>query len=107
MAAPARVVRSAAASLCRSASVTRSLSRLSPPLRAVHNLQARCYVSGSGKKNAATINVDVENRTINTQDFISKTGGLRPLEAPTGQGLTADAMSPVAGNSGYLLLKFK
>lgn len=102
MAAPARVVRSTAASLCRNASVTRSLSRPSSFLRAVPHLQARRYVSGSGKKDAAAINVNVENRAIDTQNFISKTGGLKPSEVSIGGGLTADTMmSPVAGSTRY------
>lgn len=102
MAAPARVVRSTAASLCRNASVTRSLSRPSSFLRAVPHLQARHYVSGSGKKDAAAINVNVENRAIDTQSFISKTGGLKPSEVSIGGGLKADTMmSPVAGSTRY------
>lgn len=99
MAAPARVVRSAA-SLCRSANIARSLPRPSPLLRAAPRLQSRCYVSDSGKKNAAAVNVDVENRAIDTQDFISKTGGLKPSEVSIGGGLSADAMmSPSAGTT--------
>lgn len=98
MAAPARVVRSTAASLCRSTSVARSLSRPSPLLRAMSRLQARCYVSESGKKTAAAVNVSVENREIDTQNFIRKTGGLKPSEVSIGGGLTADVkMSPAAG----------
>lgn len=97
MAAPARVVRSTAATLCRSANVARSFSRPLPLLRA-SGFQVRRYVSDSGKKNAAAVNVDVENRAIDTQDFINKTGGLKPSQVPIGNGLTADAMiSPAAG----------
>lgn len=102
MAAPARVVRSTAASLCRSTNVVRSLSRPSPLLRAMPHLQARCYVSESGKKNAAAVNVSVENREIDTQNFIRKTGGLKPSEVSIGGGLTADVkMSPAAGNTRF------
>lgn len=108
MATPARVVRSAAASLYRIANVTRSPSGLSPLLRVVPRSQARCYVSGSGKKNAAAVSINVENRAADTQDFISKTRGLKPSEVSIGGGLTADAMmSPVAGNTGYFLSKFE
>lgn len=108
MTAPARVVRSAATSLYRIVNVTRSPSGLSPLLRAVPRSQARCYVSGSGKKNAATVSINVENRAADTQDFISKTGGLKPSEVSIGGGLTADAMmSPVAGNTGYFLSRFE
>lgn len=108
MAAPARVIRSAAVSLYRIVNTTRSPSGLSPLLRAVPRSQARCYVSGSGKKNAAAVNINVENRAADTQDFISKTGGLKPSEVSIGGGLTADTMmSPVAGNIGYFLSKFE
>lgn len=90
-------------SLCRATNLARSRSSplartLLPRLQG----QARCYVSSSGKKNAAVnaaVNVDIQNRAIDTQDFVNKTGGMKPSEMSIGNGLTADAMmSPSAGN---------
>ncbi|KAH8154242.1 uncharacterized protein LAJ45_02010 [Morchella importuna] len=89
-------------SLCRATNLARSRSSplartLLPRLQG----QARCYVSSSGKKNAAVnaaVNVDIQNRAIDTQDFVNKTGGMKPSEMSIGNGLTADAMmSPSAG----------
>jgi cysteine desulfurase len=114
MSVPTRVL----PSLCRAtnlAAAARSASlRSSPPLARTLlprlQSQARCYVSSSGKKNAAVnaaVNVDVQNRAIDTQDFVNKTGGMQPSEMSIGNGLTADAMmSPSAGNYSVSIFNF-
>ncbi|KAL7269037.1 cysteine desulfurase [Rhizina undulata] len=104
MATPAKVIRSAAATRLYGNAATRSLSgvarsaRQSQPLRfASRGVQTRSYVSESAKKNAA-VDVDADNRRIDVEDFINKTGGLQPSEVPVNRSLHADAMvSPSAG----------